>query len=615
MPLKRMEVGSDYNKIPLLIQQLDRMLQDLDREVETNAEMLAGIDPGYRKSATNLLHYAASRKNDLRSLQKKLKSLGMSRLANAGGHLKASLILSKQILSSLGGTNLDSIPVPNLTIQESKSLLNRHTVALMGEPTDGRRVRIMVTQPTEAAHNYPLVLAMVKRGMDCARINCAHDDPEIWLKIIDNIKSACRQLGKQVTINMDLAGPKIRTGPISPGPKVRKFSPGRDELGRTVTPALINLADEFSEVGGSITLPVPAAWRRKLRVGDRLFARDTRERKRKFRVVEVFEDRVVLRCQRTSYLGTGSILMAKRDGLGDAEIGEISALERGILLRPEDLLLVHPPGVLGEPAQLDEDGRLKHPAHISCQESSIFGRVKPGEVVLFDDGKIEGVIEQAGPGSFAVRITRAKALGTLLKAEKGINFPTSALGISGLTEKDRIDLVFVAKHADAVNFSFVNSPTDVEELLEELDKLGVRDQLSINLKIETRRGFDNLKEILLAAMKTRHIGVMIARGDLAVETGWDNIGWVQQEILRLCEAAHIPVIWATQVLENLAKKGLPSRSEITDATTSLRAECVMLNKGDYVLDAIALLDKILREMEEFEEKHESMLPLLKRLSE
>lgn len=81
----------------------------------------------------------------------------------------------------------------------------------------------------------------------------------------------------------------------------------------------------------------------------------------------------------------------------------------------------------------------------------------------------------------------------------------------------------------------------------------------------------------------------------------------------MCNAAHIPVVWATQVLENLAKKGLPSRSEITDATTSLKAECVMLNKGPFINDAISLLDKILRNMEDYNEKNESMLPQLEKL--
>ena len=89
---------------------------------------------------------------------------------------------------------------------------------------------------------------------------------------------------------------------------------------------------------------------------------------------------------------------------------------------------------------------------------------------------------------------------------------------------------------------------------------------------------------------------MIARGDLAVEMGWERLAEVQEEILWLAEAAHVPVIWATQVLETLAKRGLPSR-----------AECVMLNKGPYILEAIEALDDILSRMQAHQHKKRAML--------
>ncbi len=168
-----------------------------------------------------------------------------------------------------------------------------------------------------------------------------------------------------------------------------------------------------------------------------------------------------------------------------------------------------------------------------------------------------------------------------------------------------MDLNFVAVHADVVNLSFVNTPDDVRQLTDMLDKLG--SNIGIILKIETRKGFDNLPGILLEAMKSYPVGVMIARGDLAVETGWKQIATIQEEILRICEAAHIPDIWATQVLENLAKKGTPSRAEITDAAASQRAECVMLNKGVYIRKAVRLLDRILRQMQSYQDKKETVL--------
>lgn len=104
---------------------------------------------------------------------------------------------------------------------------------------------------------------------------------------------------------------------------------------------------------------------------------------------------------------------------------------------------------------------------------------------------------------------------------------------------------------------------------------------------------------------------MIARGDLAVECGWERLAEVQEEILWMCEAAHVPVIWATQVLETLAKEGRPSRAEITDAALAERAECVMLNKGPYIVEAVRLLNDILSRMAGHQSKKRPMLRKLK----
>ncbi|MCF6341730.1 MAG: pyruvate kinase, partial [Bacteroidales bacterium] len=238
----------------------------------------------------------------------------------------------------------------------------------------------------------------------------------------------------------------------------------------------------------------------------------------------------------------------------------------------------------------------------------IFSDVKTGEPVFFDDGKIEGIVTGANEEELRIKITYAKDAGNKLKADKGINLPESDLKISGLTIKDKTDLKFVALHADTVNLSFVNDVNDVQQLLDELDKYDT--SIGIILKIETRKGFKNLPRIILTAMQTFPVGVMIARGDLAIETGWKNFATIQEEILRICEASHLPDVWATQVLENLAKKGVPSRAEITDAAMAQRAECVMLNKGAYIEKAVKMLDKILRRMQRFQKKKEVMLPKL-----
>ena len=599
-------------KIEALIDKVEEIIGLVKAEEARYKEAIAMTCEVYTKSARNLIHYQALRKLDLRKLQKSLGDLGMSRLANAEGHVLASLLNTHYILKSLIDQSSKNTKA-GLSIKNAKKQLANNAKEILGDPSPGRRVRVMVTQPTESAYNYQLVHDMVAKGMNCARVNCAHDGPEVWQKMIANIHKAAEAQGRTVKIAMDLAGPKIRTGQITPGSKVRKFSPERDEMGRVIQPASILLLPQIDEESAPNTLPVDKDWLATLEVGDKITVSDTRDKERTLKVMEVEPGQVLLNCYDTSYLGTGTVLTRQGETPTETVVGELPAIEQVLLLRNNDLLTVHKGDILGEPAQYDEEGRLLSHAHIGCQLAEVFATVKVGETILFDDGKIEGIIEAVREAAFDVRITRAKDNGAKLKAEKGINFPTTNMGVSGLTAKDKEDLKFVTQYADVVNFSFVNSKADVEELLAELEKLEAKNKLSIILKIETQRAFDNLAEILLASMQVHYIGVMIARGDLAVETGWNNIGWVQNEILGLSAAAHVPVVWATQVLENLAKKGLPSRSEITDATSSIRAECVMLNKGPYINTAIGLLDQILCDMEQFQEKKNPMLPQMHKL--
>lgn len=150
---------------------------------------------------------------------------------------------------------------------------------------------------------------------------------------------------------------------------------------------------------------------------------------------------------------------------------------------------------------------------------------------------------------------------------------------------------------------------DVHALQAALAKQGAP-HLGVVLKIETRRGFEQLPRILLSALRLPRVGVMIARGDLAVECGFERLAEVQEEIRWVSEAAHVPVTWATQVLETLAPKGVPSRAEINDAAMGERAECVMLNKGPHVVEAVRMLDGILRRMAAHMEKK---TPTLRRL--
>ena len=141
----------------------------------------------------------------------------------------------------------------------------------------------------------------------------------------------------------------------------------------------------------------------------------------------------------------------------------------------------------------------------------------------------------------------------------------------------------------------------MDALVQALAQRG-RSDLGIIAKIETRTAVRNLPDIIVHGAGSHAFGVMIARGDLAVEIGYERMAEIQEEILWLCEAAHVPVIWATQVLEGLVKRGRPSRAEISDAAMSERAECVMLNKGPYLIQALAVLDNVIARMQHHQRK-------------
>jgi pyruvate kinase len=243
--------------------------------------------------------------------------------------------------------------------------------------------------------------------------------------------------------------------------------------------------------------------------------------------------------------------------------------------------------------------------------AEIITMMKPGEHIFFDDGKFEGKVVQVKSKEVIIRITRISTQKPFLKIEKGINLPDSDLRINPLTKSDLSYVPFICKHADMVGYSFVSTPLDVDQLREELKKHRVKANLpAIILKIERLNAVQNLPGLLLTGMKDQIFGVMIARGDLAVEIGFERLSEIQEEILWICEAAHVPVIWATQVLETMNKTGFATRSEMTDAGMGVMAECVMLNKGKYLVKTIHALDNILkRQMGHVDKKRYIMRPL------
>jgi pyruvate kinase len=574
------------------------------------------VRSNYIDSAQNLLHYLALRRHDLRPLQLRLAAMGLSSLGRAESHVLATIDAVLAVLHHLAHRAwkrpLQKPPVVDFA--HGQRLLTEHTDALLGPAPMGRTVRIMVTMPSEAADDYLLVFNLLKQGMDCMRINCAHDNAAAWLRMIEHLRKAEKSLGRACRVVMDLAGPKLRTGPLEPGPAVVKIRPRRDVYGRVKTPARVWLTSEKQPrsplLPANLCLTVPSSWLALLRKGQRVTFRDARGANRALSIVDVTDHGCCAEINKTAYIIPGTILRHAH-GIGKSNereglVGEFPPCENILLLQKNDLLILTRNLKPGRPATYDSGGQILKPARIGCTIPEVFDDVRAGESIWFDDGKIGGVVEKIEKTRVLVRITQEHLKPLKLRADKGINLPDSKLRLGALTAKDIEDLSFVAQHAEVVELSFANTARDVESLQQRLASSGNR-QPAIVLKIETRRGFEDLPNMLLAAMRAPCCGVMIARGDLAVECGFERLAEVQEEILWICEAAHVPVIWATQVLETLAQEGMPSRAEITDAAMGCRAECVMLNKGPYIAGAVWALDDILRRMQENQAKKGSLL--------
>lgn len=479
--------------IPGTAQDAARSAAEALRAIEMHmlaAERSGSIGDGPNApSARNLTHYLALREADARPLQDRLRGLGLSSLGRAEACALATVRAAATAAEALAGASSEhrhETPLP-VSIDEADALRDARADGTLGPCPPGRGTRIMVTLPTSAAHDTDLPRELLAAGMDIARINAAHDEPDDWDRMITNVRRAEGELSQPHTrIHLDLAGPNPRTGPM-PGGKARL---------RVHT-------------GDRITLAADAA--------------STRTK-----------------------------------------------------------------------------GRLR----LACTLPEVFAHAEPGQRLYFDDGRIVCAIDAASPDALELRVLDAGPEGTKLGAGKGINLPDTDLALPSLMPADLEALDYVARTdaIDTVGLSFVRSADDIRACASRLPE-----HVALVAKIETRAGFESLPEILLALLERPAGAVMIARGDLAVEVGVERLAEAQEEILWLCEAAHAPVIWATQVLERLAKNGRASRAEITDAAMAGRAECVMLNKGQHITRAVRTLDDILRRMQDHQSKKRAML--------
>ena len=487
-----------------ILGQIDALIADIETESDAQAAVWnKRIDrTAFRPSAHNLACYLVLRRRDLRKLQRPLMALGLSSLGRLEGRVLPALRAVRGALSALAGHAPERRPSA-AAFFAGEARLQAHTHEILGTPVESAPVALLVTCPSEAADDGDFMMAMARKGVEAIRINCAHDSPEKWRAMIDNLRLAEAATGRRLKVFMDLAGPKIRTGQV----------------------------------------------------------------------------------------------VRPHKGDHRAHIGDLIALTAA--------------GHLG---QVDVEDR--HFA-AECTLKEALTASRKGDRVFIDDGKLGAAIEGVTRWGLIARVTAVTQKGLSIKPEKGLNFPDRHLDIDALTEKDRADLAFVAAHADGVEFSFVQSAADVVQLQEALAVLRPGDwrDLSLVLKIETARAVTNLPEIVVQAAGRQPTAIMIARGDLAVEIGFARTAEMQEEILWLGEAADVPVIWATQVLEGLISKGIPSRGEMTDAAMAARAECVMLNKGPFLIETIDQLRSLLARMGAHQHKKTPGLRVLRSWAE
>ncbi len=214
--------------------------------------------------------------------------------------------------------------------------------------------------------------------------------------------------------------------------------------------------------------------------------------------------------------------------------------------------------------------------------------VAKGHIIFLHDGKKKLEVLEVKGNDVICKVL----VGGEIKGKRGVNLPDSDLSISALTEKDLSDLEFGIKNkVDFFALSFVRRPSDITELRAILDKRKCR--AGIIAKIETPQAVESIDEIISLSD-----GIMIARGDLAIEVPAEKVPIIQKTIIRKCNEAGKPVITATQMLESMIKSPVPTRAEVSDIANAILdgTDAVMLSEettlGDFPVEAVEVMTRV-----------------------
>ncbi|HRS42901.1 MAG TPA: pyruvate kinase [Candidatus Diapherotrites archaeon] len=257
----------------------------------------------------------------------------------------------------------------------------------------------------------------------------------------------------------------------------------------------------------------------------------------------------------------------------------------------------------------DKEYYLKQNSKITIKNKDIIGNenkfsityknlhniVKKGNRILLDDGLIELVVLDIKNKDIICKVINSGNI----SSRKGVNLPDCEINMPSITKKDIEDIEFGIKNKiDFIAVSFVKSADDINKVKKILKKHKA-ENIEVIAKIEHKKAIENIKEIISVAD-----GVMIARGDLAVEYNFEKIPLIQREIIKQVTENGKYSIVATQMLESMIKNSRPTRAEVTDVANAvlLRADCVMLSgetaKGSYPVESIKAMSKIIKEVEE-----------------
>ena len=245
---------------------------------------------------------------------------------------------------------------------------------------------------------------------------------------------------------------------------------------------------------------------------------------------------------------------------------------------------------VGQTFTFDSNPAPGDSGRVQLPDADVMRSLRVGERILLNDGKIEMQVTDVLPDSVKTRVIR----GTEIWSRRGFNLPDTIVDTSVLTEKDRADLKYaLTKNPDWVAVSFVQRPEDISEVRDFITAHTTH-PVKIMAKIERKSAVEQIDEIARAAD-----GIMIARGDMAVELPFEQVPAISRHIIRECRRLNRPVVMATQMLGSMVESEFPTRAEISDVANAayLRVDSTMTSEettiGANPLNVIETMAKIL----------------------